>query len=397
MKESENDFHRNLISGSDVDPGKTVRVFLLINPAKKQEFYTLLDAVLEEAEANGTPIVVHYNLTVVESYDFKSIVVSLTGSQLTNLEELAGDMIESVEEDLVREVFQNTAGLPAEILPYGVKMVEAPAVWEKNITGEKVRVCVIDSGIDYNHPDFDQSRLRGNTLNLPWRVDGCKHGTHVSGTIGAEDNEHGVVGVAHRSTIFSIRVFDNQCQWAYCSTLIYAALRCLCSNAKVINMSLGGGQPSSNESSVFSTLHHKFGILSVAAAGNGGNSVKSYPASYPDVVSVAAVNSNGVRASFSQYNDAVDLSGPGVDVQSIHANSGGTSPLTMSGTSMAAPHVSGVAALLYHAFPKAGPTKIRAAMEKTALDKGAAGRDDQYGWGIVQAKAAYDCLQNNCV
>ena len=93
----------------------------------------------------------------------------------------------------------------------------------------------------------------------------------------------------------------------------------------------------------------------------------------------------------------MDLSGPGVDVQSVHANSGGTSLLTMSGTSMAAPHVSGVAALLYHAFPKAGPTKIRAAMEKTALDKGAAGRDNQYGWGIVQAKAAYDCLKNNCV
>jgi len=159
LKESENDFHRNLISGSDVDPGETVRVFLLINPAKKQEFYTLLDAVLEEAEANGTPIVVHYNLTVVESYDFKSIVVSLTGSQLTNLEELAGDMIESVEEDLVREVFQNTAGLPAEILPYGVKMVEAPAVWEKNITGEKVRVCVIDSG-----NRLQSSRLRPVSL-----------------------------------------------------------------------------------------------------------------------------------------------------------------------------------------------------------------------------------------
>ena len=83
----------------------------------------------------------------------------MTVSQLANIEELAGDMIDSVEEDLVREVFQNTAGLPAEILPYGVNMVEAPAVWEKNITGEKVRVCVIDSG-----NRLQSSRLRPVSL-----------------------------------------------------------------------------------------------------------------------------------------------------------------------------------------------------------------------------------------
>jgi len=79
--------------------------------------------------------------------------------------------------------------------------------------------------------------------------------------------------------------------------------------------------------SVFSTLHHKFGILSVAAAGNGGNSAKSYPASFPGYVSIAVVNSNDVRASIFQYNDAVELSGPGFDVKSVHANSGGTSLL----------------------------------------------------------------------
>jgi serine protease len=397
LEEAKESRGRFLISEMDLGPDDPARVIITINPARQDEFFNLLNNTLEEAEAMNATIDVHYNFAEVESFDFKAVVLSLTGLQLSTLQDQAGGMIQSIDEDLLREVDETTSSLPEQITPYGVEMVQAPQLWDSGITGKNVRVCVIDSGINAKHPDFDRKRLNGSKLIGPWKRDRCGHGTHVSGTIGATNNEHGVVGVAHESNIFSVKVFNRKCAGAYSSTIISAALHCLFHDAKIINMSLGGPAPSNLESSIYGTLYNDFGILIIAAAGNAGDASYSYPASYPSVMSVAAVDSNGIKAPFSQFNNAVDISAPGVDVQSVKTDSGGTSIATMSGTSMAAPHVSGVAALLYQAFPKAGAKRIRAAMEKTANDKGDAGRDDEYGWGIVQAQAAYDCLANNCV
>ena len=153
-------------------------------------------------------------------------------------------------------------------------------------------------------------------------------------------------------------------------------------------MSLGGSGQSAAERQAFANSYAQ-GMLHIAAAGNGGNSSMSYPASYDAVVSVAAVDSRENKASFSQYNSQVEIAAPGVAVNSTWNNNGYKS---ISGTSMATPHVSGVAALVWSHFPNCTNQQIRDALNATAKDKGAAGRDTSYGYGIVQAKAAYDYL-----
>lgn len=158
--------------------------------------------------------------------------------------------------------------------------------------------------------------------------------------------------------------------------------------AKVINMSLGGGGYLQSFQDKVNELHEA-GIMIVAAAGNGGSSGRFYPASYDHVISVAAVNSNQNRASFSQFNDRIDLAAPGVSVKSTCI---GNSYCIKSGTSMASPHVAGVVALVWSHFPNVNHTQINNVLEKTAKDLGTTGRDNYYGHGLVQAKEAYNQL-----
>jgi len=333
---------------------------------------------------------------------FDSVVLTIPQSILDILKQVALDMIESIEDDPIREaIFDSAQGNLdqyhrnlAQVTPYGVDMVQAPLMWAKGFTGTGVKVCIIDSGIDSLHPDFGSSKISGSANSkLPWNVDGCKHGTHVAGTIAAKNDAGGVVGVAYNANIYIVRVFSNSCSLTYSSTLAYAADQCRLNGANIISMSIAGSTSSSLESNTFSNLANTYDILSIAAAGNSGDSAYRYPASYSSVMSVAAVDSSGARASFSTYNNAVDISAPGVSVQSVL--SGSTSQdnlLTNSGTSMATPHVSACAALLKSAVPSTTMKTIRRAMEVTALDKGSTGYDIYYGYGIVQVSKAYNCL-----
>jgi len=164
--------------------------------------------------------------------------------------------------------------------------------------------------------------------------------------------------------------------------------------AKVISLSLGGGAPTSIAENFFKDLYENQDILFVAAAGNDGNSVLNYPASYPALISVAAIDSNKNKAGFSQYNSQVEISGPGVYVKSTLP---GNRYASWSGTSMATPHVAGVAGLLWMHFPECKNYQIRNVLSATAEDLGANGCDNNYGHGLVQAKKAYDLLsQGNC-
>lgn len=233
--------------------------------------------------------------------------------------------VESVEIDYPRYPM-------AQSVPYGIDQVQARDAWDANrdgtidagaATGAGIKVCVIDSGINSTHEDFAGVALTGYPTG--WNTDTCSHGTHVAGTIAAANNATGVVGVSPgKVSLHIIKIFGSngyngsshgQCSWTYSSTLVDAAQRCASAGAKVINMSLGGANSSTTERNAFQTLANN-GVLSIAAAGNSGNATLSYPASYPSVVSVAAVDQNNVKASFSQFNAEVELSGPGVDTLS---------------------------------------------------------------------------------
>lgn len=289
--------------------------------------------------------------------------------------------IELIEEDPLRFAL-------AETVPWGIEAVEAPLIRPPGAVATR-KVCIIDSGFALGHEDLQARDISGYPSD--WSNDGCGHGTHVAGTIAALTNDRGVVGVLSGGvSLHVVKVFASTCKWSYASTLIGALNRCRDAGANVVSMSLGGSYASSLERSAFADAWNR-GVLSVAAAGNGGSSAFSYPGSYPSVVSVAAVDSSRRVASFSQHNSEVDLAAPGVGVLS-------TVPWApfyeaWSGTSMATPHVSAVAALVWSHNPAWSNVEVRRALEATALDLGAAGRDDYYGHGLVQAKAALDFLR----
>ena len=406
-----------------------------------------------------------------------------------------------------------------QVMPFGIERVQAPEVWAAGYEGEGVTVCIIDTGLYWEHQDiedFPGDYIIGGTSQDPnseWYTDGYGHGTHVAGTITAMDNEVGVIGVSPgKVSLYIVKVFGEDGLWTNASNLMAAAFTCADNGAKIISMSLSGAGENGPEKKAFDTLYEQ-GILSVAAASNGGNRQKAFPASYLSVISVAATDIENNIADFSNQNKWVELAAPGVSVLStvpyvpdswlyvgdegyqgnpmeftpygsetglladggrclpantpgdwtgkvvlcergdasfaekvttvmngngiaavIYNNAPGLFSGTMgeegewivaisisqedgqaalayvgqeatvqsappipgssyeawNGTSMATPHVSGVAALLWSANPDWTNVQIREAMAMTAMDLGEAGRDIAFGYGLVQA---YDALQ----
>ncbi|MCV2370948.1 S8 family serine peptidase [Roseateles oligotrophus] len=413
----------------------------------------------------------------------------------------------------------DTGSLPGEVLPYGIPMVQANKVHDA-YTGNR-KLCIVDSGFDRTHPDLagNNANVTGINLTEPvsgtWDSDENSHGSHVAGTIAAiGGNGGGVVGVnpGGHLKLHIAKVFDATGS-ATSSTVMEAVSRCADAGANIISMSLGGGDPTQAERRVFRSLLNE-GVLTIAAAGNAGDTTTSYPAGYEEVMSVAALDANMVRAGFSQVNNDVEIAAPGVatlstippNIESMGQlsvagtpyaaagmtgsprltataalynfgvgtaddagaagkvcliergvvsfaekvlrcqNSGGVAAVVynslgrgmlfgtlggaatsipsigtssaigatlkgmlgqsatvgvvpdpalyayFNGTSMATPHVSGVAALVWSHFPKCSAKQIRQVLNASAMELGRPGKDPEFGFGLVQAKAAYDRL-----
>ena len=286
--------------------------------------------------------------------------------------------------------------LMAEEVPYGIPMVQADQVSDSNAANQKV--CVIDTGYDIAHIDLPSANVTGDDFGAatgPWNTDGDAHGTHVAGTIAAVGgNDEGVVGVlpGNNLPLHIVKIFDDNGNWTSSSNLITALNSCVNAGATVVNMSLGGPSFSTSENNAFNDAYNN-GVISVAAAGNDGDASLSYPASYDNVISVGAVNSSKVIGGYSQFNYQVELSAPG---SSVKSTTPGNNYSNFTGTSMASPHVAGVAALVWSQFPDCTQQQIRNTLAATAEDRGNPGRDDFYGLGIVQAKAAVDMLAQGC-
>jgi len=307
-----------------------------------------------------------------------------------------------VEKDHLREIIPTIPSNGdrrrlAESIPWGIEktyerngVVDVPSIAYFPDSAANP-VCILDTGYDLGHPDLP-SDAEGTTNN--WTNDCDGHGTHVAGTIGAiGSNNEGVVGVWPGAPDMKIakvfgRVSFFRCLFTYSSGLIGAAEDCVELGAKVISMSLGSTVYSQIEDEAFQDLYDD-GILSIAAAGNAGDSSRGYPASYDSVMSVGATDDNDNIAEFSQYNDQVEISGPGVDVEST-VDGGGYD--TYDGTSMACPHVAGVATVLWSKVPSATNEQIREALNAGAVDKGAPGRDVYFGNGILNYWNSLDYL-----
>ena len=260
----------------------------------------------------------------------------------------------------------------------------APQAWDITTGSSEVTIAVIDTGVDYTHPDLQGKCVAGYNY-----VDHCSdamddhgHGTHVAGIAAAVgDNSIGVAGVDWKARIMPLKVLDSQ--GAGYDSDVAAAMRYAADHgADVINMSLGGAEYSYTLAEAANYAFNK-GVTLVAASGNEGGSV-CYPAACDKVIAVGALNSGDEVADFSNHGPALDLTAPGISILSTVP--GGYAK--MSGTSMASPVVAGCASLVLAAHPEYKPSQVESVLEEGAADLGSPGFDNSYGHGKVDAHAA---------
>jgi subtilisin len=272
-------------------------------------------------------------------------------------------------------------------VPYGIDQVQSTDAQAQGIEGDGMSVAVLDTGIDASHEDLADNVVDGYSVftdsenSNPFN-DGNGHGTHVAGTVAAVDNDFGVIGTAPEADLYAVKVLSNEGSGSL-SGIAEGLEWSIENDIDIINMSLGGSQGSSILED-FTDLAYEEGALVVAAAGNEGNGfgffdTVGYPAQYDSAMAVAAVDSNNQRASFSSAGPAVEISAPGVDILSTVPNNGYDA---FNGTSMASPHVAGVAAQVWEAKPELSNVELRSLLNDTAVPLGAQ-RD--YGNGLIQA------------
>ncbi|MDR7419830.1 MAG: S8 family peptidase [Armatimonadota bacterium] len=292
-----------------------------------------------------------------------------------------------------------------------------PSAWDTT-TGGGVIVAVLDTGIRFDHPDLvgvttlgsgpvtdfvtDTSNGDGDGRDNDPTDPGCStapselsHGTHVAGTVAARTNNgQGVAGVnwggVSPTRVMPLRVLDG-CGTGLYSDIADAITYAADHGAKVINMSLGGSPGSTTVDNAIAYARG-LGVTLVAAAGNGGCAAVLYPARNANVIAVAATNINNQRASYSNCGPEIDVAAPGGDSagwvwSTTWSPNAGNVYAGFSGTSMATPHVAGLAALMI-SRGITGPATIQTTLENTALDLGTVGRDNEFGAGLVQAAAA---------
>jgi len=510
-------FAASTVEPAFATPKDTVRVWVSYKPGQSAAVHQALTNARAEF---------YYDFPELESY-----VVTLPAAALNGI--VNNPFVALVEEDperypiavnqsAVTAAVLDTIDANGQIIPWGIDAVQARDIWDVDRdaeidagapTGASRTVCIIDTGYYQAHSDLPDAIGGFSQVDDAWYRDGYGHGSHVGGTIAAENDSDGVVGVTPGTVnLYIVKYFNDAGSATLASDLVAAIYKCRDNGANVISMSLGGTRASTKERTAFQTLYTA-GILHIAAAGNEQVETPfatSYPAGYTSVVSVAAIDESLAVADFSLQNADVEIAAPGVGVLSTipytdetfavvdgvtysayHIefsgrgttsgvlvdggicdstgawsgkvvlcqrgtvdfavkvlnvqNSGGVAAIiynnvtgnflgTMGegnsssivgislsmedglylvanklgrtasvsstytweasgfeawdGTSMATPHVSAVAALIWSANPSWTNVQIRDAMNATALDLGTSGRDTVFGYGLVQAADA---------
>lgn len=237
-------------------------------------------------------------------------------------------------------------------IPQGVSMIKAPEFWEKGNKGKDITIAIIDSGCDCNHSDLKDRIIgkknfttddNGDENNV---TDYVGHGTHVAGTIAASENGKGVIGVAPEANLLILKALDKDGR-GYNEWIINAINYAISKEVDIISMSLGGSDDDQNlHEAIKNAVNNN--ILVVCAAGNEGDDNPDtdefgYPGAYNESISVGAIDYTRRYAKFTNSNKEVDLVAPGVNIKSTYPNN---KYATLSGTSMATPHISGALALI---------------------------------------------------
>jgi serine protease len=327
-------------------------------------------------------------------------------------------------------------------LQWDLPLMNLPQTWDITTGSSDVIVAVIDTGVLIQHPDLQGKFVDGYDFikDTTTSLDGdgidnnpddpgddaangsSFHGTHVSGTIGAlTNNGEGIAGISWQTKIMPLRVlgkngegsdYDIEQAIRYAAGLANDSGKIPTKHADIINMSLGGYDPMNWDALI--TQARKNGVFIVAAAGNDGDTTLNYPAATAGVIGVAAVDMNKQRASYSNYNSSVDITAPGGSseddvngdgipdgILSTAGDDTKSSAIQMTyrtyvGTSMATPHVAGVIALMKAVNPQLTPDQFDSLLASGALteDLGTAGRDNSFGYGLIDAYKAVTAALN---
>lgn len=384
------------------EPVEKVRVIVTIDKSNFNE------RVVEKV---GGQVKIRYKI-------IPAIVVELPESAVKHLEKAKG--VVRVEYDGEIHILGRPITQPPQTIPWGIERIKAPDAWQitAGASDGVIEVAILDTGIDYDHPDLQDnikwgiSVLRGRISTNPRSyIDRNGHGTHVAGTIAALNNDIGVVGVAPEVEIYAIKVLGNGGIGSW-SDLILGIEQALLGPdgvldadgdgiivgdpdddaAEVISMSLGGSSAPDSVHDAISEAY-QLGVVLVAAAGNEGAEYPSYPAVYLEVIAVGATDMDDQVPSWS--NRHPEIVAPGVDILSTYPDN---TYKELSGTSMAAPHVSGVVALIqavyYNNYGTVLPVgteddlttdTVRGILHTTADN---IGDSIFYGYGIVRADLA---------
>lgn len=263
-------------------------------------------------------------------------------------------------------------------IPWGIKQIKAPQAWSTS-TGYRIKIAVIDTGVDFSHPDLKYSLTRGINLVhrniLPYDDNG--HGTHISGTIAAANSQQGMIGVAPRSVVYPVKAFDHNGS-AFVSDIILAIDWCVRAEIDIINMSFGMQTRNRTLLDIVSKANQA-GVIIVASSGNDGRRrTVDYPARYPQTISVGATDRNRRVPAFSNRGQFVDIYAPGDKIVSAWLQG---KYHEMSGTSMATSHISGTIALLLAQKPGLNTATVKALLRRTSsplkLRKGTSSTDGE--------------------
>ena len=269
---------------------------------------------------------------------------------------------------------------------WGPKKINCEEAWDNEQGSSTVRIAIADTGIDYNHADLSPNYVTGgydhiNNDNDP--MDDAGHGTHCAGIAAARiNNGIGIAGVAGKCSLISEKVLDDD-GYGTSTSVANGINHAVGQGADVISLSLSADSPSSTIETACNNAYNS-GVLLVAASGNDGSSV-DWPAAYNTVAAIGATDQSDNRCSFSNYGSEMELVAPGKD---IWATKMGGGYCYKTGTSMATPHVAGVAGLVFSANPGISNIEVRQILRNTAKDLGASGWDQYYGYGRVDAEAA---------
>ncbi|WP_353853904.1 S8 family serine peptidase [Bacillus sp. Bos-x628] len=276
---------------------------------------------------------------------------------------------------------KHTTTLQDELIQksYNLQRLNVKQALKDGVTGKNIKVAVLDTGI-FPHEDLKIAGGKSFVNYTSSYKDDEGHGTHVAGTIGALNNDYGTVGVASGVKLYAVKVLDKKGEGDLFS-LLRGIDWAITNKMDIINLSLGFEDNIPILHSAVDKAYKK-GLLVVAASGNDGKKNHiSYPAAYSSVIAVSATNEKDKLASISNTGKAIEFSAPGENVISTYLKN---EYWYATGTSQAAPHITGMLALLKQLHPKKTNVQIRTLLRSYTMDLGAKGKDSQFGYGRVQ-------------